>query len=183
MRKTAAILLFILLFFNWYGYRIAISLLQKNADHQLESLIDNNEYKESELIEIRVALNMPYQERYTDFERHYGEITVDGKIYTYVKRKIEGDMLVLKCIANHSKQQLRSSADDFAKSNSDMDKETQGKKQSTIQIKAFNGDWDDETGFYHSLHLLQKETNLPFEFSSALTDVVIIPRHQPPRII
>ena len=106
MRKTAAILLTLILLFNLCGYRILINFLQQKADTKLETRIDNSEYDESQLIEIRVLMNMPYQQRYTAFERHYGEIEIDGKSYTYVKRKIEGDVLILKCIVNQSKEEL-----------------------------------------------------------------------------
>ena len=81
MKKLAAILLIVILFFNWYGYRIVTNILAKDADKQLEVQLDNNDYDESQLIEVRVALNMPYQNDQSDFERHYGEMEVDGKYY------------------------------------------------------------------------------------------------------
>ena len=98
MKKIAAILLIAILSFNWYGYRIVTIILARNADKQLEVRLDNDQYNESELIEIRVALNVPYQNDQADFERHYGEMEVNGQYYTYVKRKIENGYLVLKCI-------------------------------------------------------------------------------------
>lgn len=170
-----------LLFFNWYGYQIAVTYLQKDVDQKLESLIDNNDYDESELMEIRVALNMPYQERYTDFERHYGEITVDGKLYTYVKRKIEGDVLVLKCISNYSKQQLKSSADNVAKANSDQNNQTQGKKQSNTQLKIFGCDLENQNQFGHLNNIDQTSSISVIEKSASLNDVLILTPHQPPR--
>ena len=127
MRKTAAILLTLILLFNLCGYRILINFLQQKADTKLETRIDNSEYDESQLIEIRVLMNMPYQQRYTAFERHYGEIEIDGKSYTYVKRKIEGDVLVLKCIANQSKEELNSIKNDLVKANSNTDMDHSGK--------------------------------------------------------
>ena len=86
---------------------MVIDRLQQKADTRLEAQLDNSDYDESQLVEIRVPMNMPYQERYTEFERHYGEIELDGKSYTYVKSKIEGDVLVLKCIANQSKEESK----------------------------------------------------------------------------
>lgn len=109
------------LLFNIGGYRVAIYFVQEQANLKLESRLDQSDYDEKQLIEIEVALNMPYQERFTEFERHYGEIEIDGKAYTYVKRKIQGDRVIFKCIPNESKEQLQTIADDMAKSNSGSD--------------------------------------------------------------
>lgn len=119
MKKTAAILLLLVFLFNLCGYRILLAALQSKADKALELLIDNHEYNDDELLELRVALNMPYQQRFTEFERHYGQVTVEGKTYNYVKRKIEGDVLVLKCIPNDSQDNLKNIAADITRSNSD----------------------------------------------------------------
>jgi hypothetical protein len=121
LRKTAAIFLMLVLLFNIGGYRVAIYFVQEQADLQLESRLDQSDYEEAQLIEIEVALNMPYQERFTEFERHYGEIEIDGKAYTYVKRKIQGDKVIFKCIPNESKEQLQTIEDGLAQSNSGMD--------------------------------------------------------------
>lgn len=180
MRKTAAILFMLILAFNLCGYQLVLAALQQKADKHLESRIDNNEYDESQLVEMRVQLDLPYQTRYTDFERHYGEIVIDGKAYTYVKRKIEGDVLVLKCIANESRQQLRKTADNLAKSNSGQDQENNGKKQNTA-VKSFTGDYDDKNLFCdYQVALLQSRIQ-SYSYTSSLSDVLVPTPHQPPR--
>ena len=113
MKKLAAILLIAILFFNWYGYRIVTNILTQDSDKQLEARLDNNQYDESSLIEIRVALNVPYQNNQAEFERHYGEIEVNGKYYTYVKRKIDNGFLVLKCIQNYYKEKIKAAGNEY----------------------------------------------------------------------
>jgi len=180
LRKFAAILLIVVLVFNLGGYRFLISSLQTKADNRLEAVIDNQQYNDADLIEIRVALQMPYQDRYTDFERHYGEVTIDGKAYTYVKRKIEGDVLVLKCIPNHSKQQLNKTADDLVNSNSGQDRDNNGKKQASA-LKVFSGDYDDKTQFC-LLAENDSDTNImAAAYAASLNDVLISTPHQPPK--
>ena len=147
LKKIAAILLLLLLAFNWYGYRILISLLQKGADQRLESQIDNSEYHESDLFEIRVIMNMPYQQRFTEYERHYGEIEIEGKTYTYVKRKIEGDVLVLKCIANKAKQQLKAIDNSLTKANTGIETDHPGKQQQSSFAKNFWSEYDGQNLF------------------------------------
>lgn len=154
--------------------------MQNKADATLEAVIDNESYEESQLIEMRVALNMPYQERHTDFERHYGEITIDGKAYTYVKRKIEGNVLVLKCIANKQKQQLKEKEDAITKANNGQDQQD-NKKQSNSFLKIFGSDYDHKNQSY-SLSALEISIN---KYSSACSgstkDVLIKTPHQPPK--
>jgi hypothetical protein len=163
------------------GYRLVISLLQNNADTKLETRIDSNEYDEDQLVEMRVSLNMPYQNRYTSFERHYGEITIDGKAYTYVKRKIEGDILVLKCIANESKQQLKITADNLAKSNSGQDQESNNKKQSSSLQKTFSSDYEDKNQFCDLAITDFLNTIYTTRYATSLNDVLIKTPHQPPK--
>lgn len=181
MRKIAAILFISILLFNLGGYRIVIAAVQTTADQQLESRIDNSEYDESQLMEIRVALNMPYQERYTEFERHYGEINVDGKVYTYVKKKIEGDVLVLKCIINQTRQELKQLNSEQAKNNSSQE-HTPGGKQTVSFAKVFSGDYDDKSGSLIIDFTTTTKSLYVSVYSSGLSDVLLKTPHQPPRL-
>jgi hypothetical protein len=151
LKKIAAILLICLLLFNWYGYRFVTNYLQKKADSQLEARLDVNDYAESELIEIRVALNMPYQNNSSSFERHYGEINLDGKIYSYVKRKVEDGYLILKCIPNDLKQQIEKADNILFTINNGLDQEHNGKSNSPLNnvSKSFLTDFDDDFLHYN----------------------------------
>ena len=164
-----------------WGYRLVISLLQTKADTKLEVVIDNEEYDEADLIEMRVSLNMPYQNRYTDFERHYGEINIDGKVYSYVKSKVEGDVLVLKCIANKSRQQLKTTFDNLVKSNTGQDQETNNGKKQTSSFKSFSTDYDDKNQFYNiAISDIANRIQLS-GYLASLSDVLILTPHQPPK--
>ena len=112
-----------ILLFNWAGYRLALDYLQSEADHQLQTRIDLNDYDESQLVEIRVALNMPYQATSTEFERHYGEIELSGKHYTYVKRKIDAGFLVLQCIPNTAKDKIEYTGKAVFEANNNLDQQ------------------------------------------------------------
>ncbi|MFI5133923.1 MAG: hypothetical protein ACHQEB_06280 [Chitinophagales bacterium] len=120
-------------------------------------MIDKNEYDESQLIEIRVALNMPYQERFTDFERLYGEIEIDGKSYTYVKRKIDGDVVVFKCIANQSKQELKAIKNEWTKTSAGIETDHPGKQE---QQSSFAKNFWSEYNGQNDLNGLNEHTFL-----------------------
>jgi len=152
VRKIAAISLICLLLFNWYGYRFVTSYLQKKADHQLEARLDVNDYDESQLIEIKVPLNMPYQNSWAEFERHYGEIEISGKIYTYVKRKIEDGNLILKCIPNTTKQDLKNADNILFTANNGLDQEqnnNKGNSPLTNIFKTIFNDYDNYSLTYN----------------------------------
>lgn len=147
LKKIASILLLSLLVFNWCGYRWVINVMQQKADARLEAMLDKSDYDESQLIEIRVPLNMPYQTDWASFERYDGELEVNGIHYKYVKRKVENGQLVLKCIPNQAKQKLEIAKGDFVKMSSDIQQDNSAKKSGSSHsnniVKTSLGDYDD----------------------------------------
>jgi len=140
-------LLLALLVFNWCGYRWVINTMQQKADARLEAMLDKSDYDESQLIEIKVPLNMPYQTDWASFERYDGEVEVNGIHYKYVKRKVENGQLVLKCIPNQAKQELETAKGDFVKMSSDVQQDNTAKKSGSSHsnniVKTSLGDYDD----------------------------------------
>ena len=185
LKKLSAILLIAILSFNWYGYRIVMGIMTKQSDQQLELRLDNNDYDESQLIEVRVALNMPYQNEQADFERHYGEMEVDGKYYTYVKRKIEKGWLVLKCIANNPKEKIKAAGNDYFKIANGLDDQQQDNKQNSSNnfAKSFWSEYDgSETDF--TIDIFTYLINKNFQNNSAsLKDICLSSPGQPPEQI
>ena len=142
LRKIAAILLLIILVFNWVGYRFFSDFLQHRADAQLEARIEKNDYREEQLIEIRIPLNLPYQANWQSFERFDGEIDLDGVHYKYVKRKIYNDSLVLLCLPNEAKQNIEKAKDDYFKVVNDIDSRSQKKsEQNNLSLKKIFSDF------------------------------------------
>lgn len=139
MKKLLAILLLFLLFFNWYGYRLLSAYLQAASDTTLEAKLDKNEYEESQLIELRIPINLPYHNDWTGFERYSGDIEIDGVHYKYVKRKVEKGELVLMCLPNNEKQLLQTARDNFFKLVNDLQQNDSGKKSEKNSANAFKG--------------------------------------------
>lgn len=181
MKKTAIIFLLLIMLFNMVGYRFVFSIMDYRATEKLDARLDAGDYTEANLIELRVPLNMPYQNRQTEFERHRGEITVDGVLYTYVKMKIDEDVLVLKCIPNTDRQQIKNTVNNLAKCNSNQDMEQNGKKHKTSNNQNFGNDYDDKNQIclitHHSILI---ELQFP-EFSTSVQNALIKTPFQPPR--
>ena len=184
VRKIAAILLICLLVFNWYGYRFVTGYFQKKADTQLEAKIDLNDYDESQLMEIRVALDMPYQVSSSAFERHYGEIELNGKIYAYVKRKIENGYLVLKCIPNTVKENIKNADNILFTANNGLDQEHNGKSNSPLSniFKSIFSDYDNYSDNYN-LKNVESDNQKPLHSGTSFLNSVCLPvAEQPPEV-
>jgi hypothetical protein len=137
LKKIASILLLSLLLFNWVGYRLLTQYLESSVNERLVARIDLNDYNESELIEMRVSLNLPYQNDQAEFERVNGEIEINGKHYNYVKRRIENGQLVVMCIPNQDKTRIENSRDDYFKLINDLQQNGDAKKTEKSSSTAF----------------------------------------------
>ena len=120
MKQITAIFFLVLFAFNWFGYRLYYDYLQHKTDVNLEALIDNNSIDDSQLTELKIPVNLPYQTNWTSYQPYDGEIVLNGTIYKYVKRKLCNDTLYLMCINNSKKMRLESAKDEFFKISNDL---------------------------------------------------------------
>lgn len=119
--------------------------MEAKADVALETKIENSQYDESSLIEIRVPLNAPYlAENSNGFERYDGEIELDGVHYKYVKRKIENGELVLLCLPNKSKTELQNSREEFFKLVNDLNQTQEKSKNTAASFKSVTTEYKQE---------------------------------------
>ena len=133
--------------FNLGGYRWVMNMIEQKANARLEARLDNNEYDEASLLEIKVPLDLPYQTDWKDFERCDGAIEFNNVHYKYVKRKIEGGFMILKCIPNETRQQLTNARDYFFQLVNDLEQTKPAKKSSPsipAGIKITLGDYDEQ---------------------------------------
>jgi hypothetical protein len=135
LKKVFAILLFAIHLFNVVGYRLAFSLAESNANERMITSLDNNNYNESDLVQIKLALNLPYPQNTGHYERCDGNLEYHGIQYNYVKRMVRNDTLYLYCIPNTEKTDIIASKNLYAKLNADN---TSGKIPGQSTIKKIN---------------------------------------------
>jgi hypothetical protein len=126
-----------LLAFNWYGYRLYIELLEQQASTSLQQKLDLDQYDNNSLIEVKVPVSLPYLSSWTSFEKYQGETEINGVHYKYVKRKLVNDTLVLLCIPNETKNELRTARSDYFKQVNDLQttsKKTNSGKDQSVKI-------------------------------------------------
>ena len=121
MKRFFSILLLAILLFNWFGYRLIISFIEVKADARLETLLDENNYDESQLVSIKIPVTfLSYYTNSSFFERVDGQIEIGGVEYKYVKRKLYNDSLELICIPDQTAMRLRAAKNEFFKTVNDL---------------------------------------------------------------
>lgn len=95
-----------LIIFNAAGYRFVLKQMEVAASSRVEERIDNRSYREDELVEVAIPLQMPY---YTDrgSEEAYGEMIYKGQLLRFVKRSIRDNVLYLLCLPDKEKTRLQ----------------------------------------------------------------------------
>ncbi len=130
MKRLPAILFFAILLFNFYGYRLMIDCLQDKQQAAFTAQVDRNNYKESDLISIKTAMDVPYYTNTQVYERTYGSVKVGGVEYEYVKRRVYHDTLELLCLPNGAKTAMEQTRNEFFKNSIDGGPFSPNKKSS-----------------------------------------------------
>jgi hypothetical protein len=177
LKKIVTILLLVILLVNAAGYRFIMSYLEDKANRQMITRLDNNEYNESELIEISAPLDLPYFTNWQHFERCDGQVTINGTVYNYVARKYVNNVMTYKCIPNKAQQNIITAKKQIDH-NAFSDAETGKSKKPGSPLSSYfknMPDYDDNCGrliqpgiavdisnrypsFTAALHFTQKET-------------------------
>lgn len=106
MKKLVAIALLGLLLFNLLGYQLYFHMQETAQAKTFVAQLDAGNYNDADLVQVSIPLSLPYISDNEDFERVDGQVTHEGKIYKYVKRKISGNNLVILCVKDEAATQL-----------------------------------------------------------------------------
>jgi len=120
------------LVFNFYGYRMVLAYIEKSGAVAIEKRLDQNGYREDELLSIKTKLNLPYYTGSSTYERAHGTVNLHGVVYTYVRQRVYHDTLELLCLPDAVKTKLQAVKNELTKSAADG-------QASLPQKKA--GDW------------------------------------------
>jgi len=183
MTKIASILLLAVLSFNWVGYRLLSGFLEEGADKQLEASINSASYDERALIEMRVALNVPYLAgTSSDFERYDGDIEVNGIHYKYVKRKVEKGELVLLCLPNTDKTNFQNSRIEFFKLVNDLGNSSQDKGHHDASVfKTFSTEYKKENNCWTIAPIVTLKIPCCKKFEAHLSKGILHTLKHPPK--
>ena len=103
-----------------------------HADSQLVQQLDESDYCDTDLIEVKIPLHLPYMQSQSEYERYDGSAEHDGVQYNYVKRRLSNDTLSILCIPNKEKTTLVKQTRNLLTEINDF---PAGKKSKPAQIK------------------------------------------------
>jgi len=141
LRKLTAIGLWGLILFNWIGYRALHDYLQDHATRQLEAKIDKNQYRDDQLLHLKVpTAHLSYYNQQSGFERINGRIDIEGVPYEYVARRIVNDSAEYLCIPNQQALSLKNDRDKFYSLVNDLG--SQQKDQKSTETSFFGDPYE-----------------------------------------
>ena len=120
--------------FNITGHHLLFNYYVERSDNQLVQQLDNHQYRDEELVELKVALHLPYMSN-SEYARVDGEIEIDGKQYNYVKRKVSNDTLYVMCLPNTTKTKLVEARNNFSGQAADMNTSGKGNNSNVKKIQ------------------------------------------------
>jgi predicted HNH restriction endonuclease len=182
MRILASIFFISILLFNSGGYRLLLDYVEVHQNTQLEMQLDDKQYDEASLIEIRVPVSLPYQTDWKEFERVDGEVEFNGMHYKFVERKLQGGEMIYKCLPNEGKAQLVNARENFFKLVNDLQTQEPSSKKSNSKhsVKTFSFDFCDEMKCW-TLDALQQENSSYNNYSAAVHSAAyMLTPEQPP---
>ncbi len=140
MKKLFSILLLAVFTFNLGGYYVVFKWLQISAHQDLIQKLETDQYDESQTIELKMAISIPYAQNSNGFSRVDGRFEYKGNIYKLVKQKFENDTLYIVCIKDHGEKKLIHNFKEYAKNANDTPG-TSSKKESHRSLKQVNKDY------------------------------------------
>ena len=182
MKKLSAILLLFVFLFSQAGYALLFQYFIEDADNKIEDSISRNVYNDDDLIEVKVALNMPYLLSSRSFVRVEGEIELNGVHYNYVKRKVSGDTLYLLCLPNLLKTQLADAKTALAKDYSDTPANKKSAETNSAKKQNSINEYNVVTQQFAFLQDLSYETSTNGFICPVITSVSLKAPTQPPDV-
>lgn len=135
----------VILLFSLCGYRMVIDLLQSQADHAMISVINEEAYGEDNLVSLKVPVSLPYYTNSEQFQHISGDITIEGALYRYVKRRIYRDSIEYLCLRDVTSTSLQSARDQFFQLAYDMQAFKTGKTKQPSPVKPLMLEYCSET--------------------------------------
>ena len=178
VKKLLALTLLIVHLFNLTGYTFLFRYLGQQSSRQITKQIDQHSYNDADLVEIKIPLNLPYLNSSGDYERHEGEIAINGNHHNYVKRKIAGDTLYLLCLPNKQKDELELAKSSFGTDANDLGNKSD--KQVIKKAEVFNQYQIQDIGYAITSQMCTPGLSYPV-ITSSLVNSYIDDHGRPPR--
>ncbi len=106
--------------FSMGGYTLLFNYFMHRSDVQLVNQMYDTRFNSAKLVEIKVAVNMPTQQDWSEYENVQGQVQVKGNYYNYVRLKLTRDTMYFLCLPNTVKDHLAKANGIAAKNSNDI---------------------------------------------------------------
>jgi hypothetical protein len=106
VKKTGAVILFVLLLANTAGLYLFFSILLWHENQELETRMDKNEVNTEALLLFKSSINLPYEPNWGSYQRMDGEIIYHGQYYNAYQHRILRDTMYTLYVKDVVKNQL-----------------------------------------------------------------------------
>jgi hypothetical protein len=172
--------------FNWFGYRLVSNYFDQKAANHMVRLIDENNYNESELVSVKMPINLPYYSNNPKFERVEGEMQINGIVYQYVARRVYNDSLEIKVLPNQDRIQIKNAKESFDKLASDFEQKLTDKKSVPINnssAKVIIFDYINQENNWTLAKIIAHKMVIGPRFDARLLSVCLPVQAPPPKSI
>ena len=186
MKKITAILFLGIMLFNGFGYRILSNYFDQKASDHLVSLIEQNNYDESDLISVKTPINLPYYSNSPKFERVDGEMEINGIVYQYVERRVYNDSVEIRVLPNQDRLHIKNAKESFDKLASDFEQKLTEKKSVPVNkssVKVINFDYIEQDNKWSLEKIITRKMVIGPRFDERLLSVYLQIQAPPPKNI
>ena len=172
--------------FNWFGYRLVSNYFDQKAANQMVRLIDENNYNESELVSVKMPINLPYYSNNPKFERVEGEMEINGVVYQYVERRVYNDSLEIRVLPNQDRLHIKNAKESFDKLASDFDQKLTDKKSVPVNkssVKVISFDYIDQENKWSLTKIIPRKMVIGPHFDERLLSICLPIQAPPPKDI
>jgi hypothetical protein len=106
LKRLVAVVLLSIHLFSMGGYSLLFQYYIHQSDVQMVKQIFDNKIDDTKLIEIKIPVNMPTIQDWSEYEVIQGQIQLKNAYYNYVRLKMTRDTMYFICIPNTVKTQL-----------------------------------------------------------------------------
>ncbi len=149
-------------------------------------LIDENNYNESELVSVKMPINLPYYSNNPKFERVEGEMEINGVVYQYVERRVYNDSLEIRVLPNQDRLHIKNAKESFDKLASDFDQKLTDKKSVPVNkssVKVISFDYIDQENKWSLTKIIPRKMVIGPHFDERLLSICLPIQAPPPKDI
>jgi len=104
-----------LFLFNLGGYQLLFQYFIYESDVSITQQINNNRYRSSDLVEVKIPVQLNNFQSWDDFKPVSGQLKVKDNCYNYAALKMTRDTLYLMVIPNHDKAHIINAKNTYAR--------------------------------------------------------------------